>query len=78
MADDADHTEQVQEKASVGNQSATADENVLRAHAGSQAALMQQPDKSPALLAWTLCLNVFGSGAYSNPARIRRNVSITR
>ncbi|MCC4663924.1 hypothetical protein LMC32_25280, partial [Escherichia coli] len=22
-------------------------------------------------LAWTLCLNVFGSGAYSNPARIR-------
>ncbi len=36
-----------------------------------QAALMQQSDKSLALLAWTLCLNVFGSGAYSNPARIR-------
>ncbi|EDA3267599.1 ParB/RepB/Spo0J family partition protein [Salmonella enterica subsp. enterica serovar Bovismorbificans] len=36
-----------------------------------QAALMQQPDKSLALLAWTLCLNVFGSGAYSNPAKIR-------
>ncbi len=31
-----------------------------------QAELMQQPDKSLALLAWTLCLNVFGSGAYSN------------
>ncbi len=29
-----------------------------------QAALMQQPEKSVALLAWTLCLNVFGSGAY--------------
>ncbi|HBB5705520.1 TPA: hypothetical protein KBW12_005018, partial [Escherichia coli] len=35
-----------------------------------QAALMQQPDKSLALLAWTLCLNVFGSGAYSKPAQI--------
>ncbi len=32
---------------------------------------MQQSDKSTALLAWTLCLNVFGGGAYSNPARIR-------
>ncbi len=32
---------------------------------------MQQPDKSLTLLAWTLCLNVFGSGAYSNPAKIR-------
>ncbi len=31
---------------------------------------MQQPDKSLALLAWTLCLNVFGSGAYSKPAQI--------
>ncbi|EKT1705064.1 tail assembly protein [Salmonella enterica] len=29
-----------------------------------QAALMQQPEKSVALLAWMLCLNVFGSGAY--------------
>ncbi|ENQ9352449.1 hypothetical protein ABL462_RS23835, partial [Escherichia coli] len=35
-----------------------------------QAALMQQPDKSLTLLAWTLCLNVFGSGAYSKPAQI--------
>ncbi|MGU4594904.1 ParB/RepB/Spo0J family partition protein [Escherichia coli] len=46
VADDADHTEQVQEKASV-------------------------EEISLPLLAWTLCLNVFGSGAYSNPARIR-------
>ncbi|MBR7315265.1 chromosome partitioning protein ParB, partial [Klebsiella pneumoniae] len=36
-----------------------------------QAALMQQPDKSLALLAWTLCLNVFDSKAHSSPARIR-------
>ena len=36
-----------------------------------QAALMQQPDKSLTLLAWTLCLNVFGSKAHSSPARIR-------
>lgn len=35
-----------------------------------QAALMQQPEKSVALLAWTLCLNVFGSGAYNRPAQI--------
>ncbi|EJM3432246.1 ParB/RepB/Spo0J family partition protein, partial [Salmonella enterica] len=35
-----------------------------------QAALMQQPEKSIALLAWTLCLNVFGSGAYNRPAQI--------
>ncbi|EAY7706719.1 ParB/RepB/Spo0J family partition protein, partial [Salmonella enterica] len=35
-----------------------------------QAALMQQPEKSVALLAWTLCLNVFGSGAYNRPALI--------
>ncbi len=35
-ADDADRTEQVQEKSvSGGNQSATADENVFRTHAGS-------------------------------------------
>ena len=70
VADDADRTEQMQEKASVENQSATADENVFRTHAGSPAALMRQPDKSLALLAWTLCLNVFGSGAYSKPAQI--------
>ncbi|MBB0725324.1 ParB/RepB/Spo0J family partition protein [Escherichia coli] len=44
-ADDADRTEQVQEKASVEEISLT-------------------------LLAWTLCLNVFGSGAYSKPAQI--------
>lgn len=31
---------------------------------------MQQPEKSVALLAWTLCLNVFGSGAYNKPAQI--------
>ncbi|ELO0596958.1 ParB/RepB/Spo0J family partition protein, partial [Salmonella enterica] len=35
-----------------------------------QVALMQQPEKSLALLAWTLCLNVFGSGAYNRPAQI--------
>ncbi|QED76624.1 ParB/RepB/Spo0J family partition protein (plasmid) [Escherichia coli] len=72
VADDADHTEQVQEKASVEEISLPlltkmSSERTLAV----QAALMQQPDKSPALLAWTLCLNVFGSGAYSNPARIR-------
>lgn len=43
--DDADRTEQVQEKASV-------------------------EEISLPLLAWTLCLNVFGSGAYSKPAQI--------
>ncbi|ENV4867402.1 ParB/RepB/Spo0J family partition protein [Salmonella enterica] len=36
----------------------------------AQAALMLQPEKSVALLAWTLCLNVFGSGAYNRPAQI--------
>jgi len=35
-----------------------------------QAALMQQPEKSVALLAWMLCLNVFSSGAYHQPAQI--------
>ncbi len=72
VADDADHTEQVQEKASVEEISLPlltkmSSERTLAV----QAALMQQPDKSLALLAWTLCLNVFGSGAYSNPAKIR-------
>ncbi|MHC3317822.1 ParB/RepB/Spo0J family partition protein [Salmonella enterica] len=38
-----------------------------------QAALMQQPEKSLALLAWTLCLNVFSSGAYNRPAQISLN-----
>ncbi|HFL9583529.1 TPA: ParB/RepB/Spo0J family partition protein [Escherichia coli] len=71
-ADDADRTEQVQEKAPVEEISLPlltkmSSERTLAV----QAALMQQPDKSLALLAWTLCLNVFGSGAYSNPARIR-------
>ncbi|EFA0753784.1 ParB/RepB/Spo0J family partition protein [Escherichia coli] len=71
-ADDADRTEQVQEKASVEVISLPlltkmSSERTLAV----QAALMQQPDKSLALLAWTLCLNVFGSGAYSNPAKIR-------
>ncbi|HGX4985027.1 TPA: ParB/RepB/Spo0J family partition protein, partial [Escherichia coli] len=71
-ADDADRTEQAQEKASVEEISLPlltkmSSERTLAV----QAALMQQPDKSLALLAWTLCLNVFGSGAYSNPARIR-------
>lgn len=70
--DDADRTEQVQEKASVEEISLPlltkmSSERTLAV----QAALMQQPDKSLALLAWTLCLNVFGSGAYSNPAKIR-------
>lgn len=71
-ADDADRTEQVQEKASVEEISLPlltkmSSERTLAV----QAALMQQPDKSLALLAWTLCLNVSGSGAYSNPAKIR-------
>ncbi|EPW1876108.1 ParB/RepB/Spo0J family partition protein [Escherichia coli] len=70
-ADDADRTEQVQEKASVEEISLPlltkmSSERTLAV----QAALMQQPDKSLALLAWTLCLNVFGSGAYSKPAQI--------
>ncbi|EFN2279296.1 ParB/RepB/Spo0J family partition protein [Escherichia coli] len=72
VADDADRTEQVQEKASVEEISLPlltkmSSERTLAV----QAALMQQPDKSLALLAWTLCLNVFGSRAYSNPAKIR-------
>ncbi|HAH0636056.1 TPA: ParB/RepB/Spo0J family partition protein [Escherichia coli] len=71
-ADDGDRTEQVQEKASVEEISLPlltkmSSERTLAV----QAALMQQPDKSLTLLAWTLCLNVFGSGAYSNPAKIR-------
>ncbi len=69
--DAADRTEQVQEKASVEEISLPlltkmSSERTLAV----QAALMQQPDKSLALLAWTLCLNVFGSGAYSKPAQI--------
>ena len=35
-----------------------------------QAALMQQPEKSIALLAWTLCLKVFDSSAYYNPVQV--------
>nr|MDM9038924.1 hypothetical protein [Escherichia coli] len=71
VADDADRTEQRQEKASVEEISLPlltkmSSERTLAV----QAALMQQPDKSLALLAWTLCLNVFGSGAYSKPAQI--------
>ena len=71
VADDADRTEQVQEKAAVEEISLPlltkmSSERTLAV----QAALMQQPDKSLALLAWTLCLNVFGSGAYSKPAQI--------
>ncbi|HGD7676666.1 TPA: ParB/RepB/Spo0J family partition protein [Escherichia coli] len=70
-ADDADRTEQAQEKASVEEISLPlltkmSSERTLAV----QAALMQQPGKSLALLAWTLCLNVFGSGAYSKPAQI--------
>ena len=70
-ADDADRTEQVQEKAPVEEISLPlltkmSSERTLAV----QAALMQQPDKSLTLLAWTLCLNVFGSGAYSKPAQI--------
>ncbi|ENN5025126.1 ParB/RepB/Spo0J family partition protein [Salmonella enterica subsp. enterica serovar Typhimurium] len=71
VADDADRTEQMQEKASVEEISLPlltkmSSERTLAV----QPALMQQPDKSLALLAWTLCLNVFGSGAYSKPAQI--------
>lgn len=70
-AADADRTEQVQEKTSVEEISLPlltkmSSERTLAV----QAAFMQQPDKSLALLAWTLCLNVFGSGAYSKPAQI--------
>ncbi len=55
-ADDADRTEQVQEKAPVEEISLPlltkmSSERTLAV----QAALMQQPDKSLALLAWTLC-----------------------
>ncbi|EPU1848091.1 ParB/RepB/Spo0J family partition protein [Escherichia coli] len=69
--DDADRTEQVQEKAPVEEISLPlltkmSSERTLAV----QAALMQQPDKSLALLAWTLCLNVFSSRAYSKPAQI--------
>ncbi|HDU6467011.1 TPA: ParB/RepB/Spo0J family partition protein [Escherichia coli] len=72
VADDADRTEQVQEKTSVEEISLPlltkmSSERTLAV----QAALMQQPDKSLALLAWTLCLNVFDSKAHSSPARIR-------
>ncbi|WP_159139410.1 ParB/RepB/Spo0J family partition protein [Klebsiella pneumoniae] len=71
VADDADRTEQVQEKAAVEEISLPlltkmSSERTLAV----QAALMQQPEKSLALLAWTLCLNVSGSGAYSKPAQI--------
>ncbi|HAH2543907.1 TPA: hypothetical protein GF729_16625 [Escherichia coli] len=71
VADNDYRTEQVQEKASVEEISLPlltkmSSERTLAV----QAALMQQPDKSLALLAWTLCLNVFGSGAYSKPAQI--------
>ena len=71
VADDADRAEQVQEKAPVEEISLPlltkmSSERTLAV----QAALMQQSDKSLALLAWTLCLNVFGSGAYSKPAQI--------
>ncbi|QLZ19298.1 ParB/RepB/Spo0J family partition protein (plasmid) [Escherichia coli] len=71
VTDDADRTEQMQEKASVEEISLPlltkmSSERTLAV----QAALMQQPDKSLTLLAWTLCLNVFDSGAYSKPAQI--------
>ncbi len=77
-ADDADRTERSGESVSGGNQSATADKMSSERTLAVQAALMQQPDKSLALLAWTLCLNVFGSGAYSNPTKFVWNVSIMR
>ena len=72
VADDADRTEQGLESASVEEISLPlltklTSERTLAV----QAALMQQPDKSLALLAWTLCLNVFDSKAHSCPARIR-------
>ncbi|HAM3686595.1 TPA: chromosome partitioning protein ParB, partial [Escherichia coli] len=72
VADDADRTEQGLESASVEEISLPlltklTSERTLAV----QAALMQQPDKSLALLAWTLSLNVFDSKAHSSPARIR-------
>lgn len=45
-----------------------------------QAALMQQNDKAVALLAWTLCITVFSSGAYNKAAKISidcRHYSLT-
>ncbi len=64
VADDADRTEQVQEKALVEIGLPLLTKMSSERTLAVQAALMQQPDKSLALLAWTLCLNVFGSGAY--------------
>ncbi len=55
-----------------------ADENVLRAHAGSPGSTDAATDKSLALLAWTLCLNVFGSGLTAIPQKFVWNVSIMR
>lgn len=54
VADDADRTEQVQEKASVEEISLP----------------LLTKMSSERTLAWTLCLNVSGSGAYSKPAQI--------
>ncbi|EMZ78484.1 putative chromosome partitioning protein parB [Escherichia coli 2722950] len=60
VADDADRRNRCRKSVSGGNQ-LPADENVST-HAGSPGDYAA-PDKSLALLAWTLCLNVFGSGA---------------
>ncbi len=54
------------------------DENVLRAHAGSPGSADATPDKSLALLTWTLCLNVFGSGRTVNQHKSAWNVNIIR
>lgn len=40
-----------------------------------QAALMQQTQRSVAILAWTLCQSVFGGTSYSNPVQIRLTCS---
>ncbi|EOP6358236.1 ParB/RepB/Spo0J family partition protein [Escherichia coli] len=65
-AADADRTEQVQEKASVEEISLP----LLTKMSSERTLAVQAALISLALLAWTLCLNVFGSGAYSKPAQI--------
>ncbi len=69
-ADDADRTEQVQEKAPVEEISLP----LLTKMSSERTLAVRSTDAAtgqiPALLAWTLCLNVFGSGAYSKPAQI--------
>nr|QUN02484.1 hypothetical protein [Escherichia coli O25b:H4-ST131] len=75
VADDADRTG-TDAGESVSGKSISMLE-IARTHAGV-GGTQQQPDKSLALLAWTLCLNRVWQRAYSKPAQISRNVSIIR